>query len=221
MPKRIYGTCEAAILTLLAVGFRVPYHEWGTIEDGKWVLVSGELAKEETPITLPNFRFGRAMMSSIHETYYLRPEKVVSFEWKDQLPLLTELLSGESSRLFTSALQETGLWQTLQEKGPYTVFVPVDQAIENLSVKSFDALSPDKLRQFVSSHIVAGRFLSRDLMNLQNLKTLNGQVTGIELVNGKLRINQSRLLLKDTQARNGVIHYIYPPITPDEWGGGQ
>ena len=38
-------------------------------------------------------------------------------------------------------------------------------------------------------------------------------------MNGKLRINQSRLLLKDTETRNGVIHYIYPAITPDKWGG--
>ena len=115
-------------------------------------------------------------------------------------------------------MQESGLWQDLEEEGPFTVFVPVDQAIENLSNVSFDELSPAALKQFVSSHIIMGKFYVRDLMERERLEALNGQVLQVDLMNGKLRINQSRLLLKDTEARNGVIHFIYPAITPDEWG---
>jgi hypothetical protein len=209
------------IADALSIGFRVPYEDWENIEDGDWILVSGKLAEEETPITVPNFRFGRAMMSSIHETYYLQPEKVISFEWEDQLPLLTELLDGERSSLFARALQETGLWQTLQEKGPYTVFVPVNKAIEDLSGVSFDGLSPVELKQFVSSHIVAGKLLSRELLDLEELENLVGRSVSVESVNGKPIINQSRLLFKDRQARNGVVHFIYPAIILDEWVGQQ
>ena len=50
-------------------------------------------------------------------------------------------------------------------------------------------------------------------MERETLEALNGQVLRVELANGKLRIDESRLLLKDTEARNGVIHYIYPAIT--------
>jgi hypothetical protein len=136
----------------------------------------------------------------------------------DQLPLLTDQLSGQTNHLFSKALQESGLWQDPEEEGPFTVFVPVDQAIENLSGVSFDELSPAALKQLVSSHIIMSKFFVRNLMELERLETLNGQVLQVELTNGKIRINQSRLLLKDTEAHNGVIHFIYPAITPEEWG---
>lgn len=57
-----------------------------------------------------------------------------------------------------------------------------------------------------------GKFFVRDLMELERLETLNGQVLQVELTNGKLRINQCRLVLKNTEARNGVIHFIYLAI---------
>ena len=204
------------IADALAVGFRVPTEDWENIEDGQWIMVSGKLVQEETEITLPNFRFGRATMSSVHKTYHLQPEKIMSYDRVDQLPLLTDQLSGQTNRLFSKALQESGLWQDLEEEGPFTIFVPVDQALENLSGVSFEELSPEALRQLVSSHIVRGKFFSRDLMDRETVETINGRILQVELTNGKLRINQSRLLLKDTEARNGVIHYIYPVIAPEE-----
>ncbi len=209
------------IADMFAVGFRVHSDDWEQIEDGQWIMVSGKLAQEQTEIVLPNFRFGRAMLSSVHETYYLQPENIMSYDRVAQLPLLTDRLGTRTNRLFTRVLQESGLWQDLEGKGPFTVFVPVDQAIENLSSVSFDDLSPTALKQFASSHIVKGRFLTPDLMEQEKLETLDGGLLQVELMNGKLRINQSRLLFRNTEARNGVIHYIYPAILPGAWGGRQ
>ena len=135
------------------------------------------------------------------------------------LVLLTEQLSGQTSSRFRKALQDSGLWQELGGKGPFTVFVPVDQAIESLSGVSLGEPPPAALKQFVSVHIVRGRLPSRDLMEREELVTLSGQAVKVELVNGKLRVNQSRLLLKNSGARNGVIHYVSPAMTPDEWAG--
>ena len=209
------------IADMFAVGFRVRSDDWEQIEDGQWIMVSGKLVQEQKEITLPNFRFGRAMLSSVHETYYLQPENIMSYDRVAQLPLLTDRFGTMTNRLFTRVLQESGLWQDLEGKGPFTVFVPVDQAIENLSGVSFDDLSPTALKQFASSHIVRGRFLTPDLMEQEKLETLNGGLLQVEQYNGTLRINQSRLLLKNTEARNGVIHYIYPAILPGAWGSRQ
>ncbi|MBW1770864.1 MAG: fasciclin domain-containing protein [Deltaproteobacteria bacterium] len=205
------------IADALAVGFRVPTDELENFEEGQWIMVSGKLVPEETEITLPNFRFGRATMSSVHKTYHVQPEKIMSYNRIDQLPLLTDQLSGQTNRLFSEALQASGLWQDLEEEGPFTLFVPVDQALEALGDVSFEELSSDALKQLVSSHIVRGKFFSRDLMDRETVETLSGRVLQVELSNGKLRINQSRLLLKDTEARNGVIHYIYPAIVLDDF----
>jgi uncharacterized surface protein with fasciclin (FAS1) repeats len=91
--------------------------------------------------------------------------------------------------------------------------------MEAMSDVSLDELSPAALKQLVSAHLVMGRFLVQDLMEREQLEALNGRVLRAELTNGKVRIDQSRLLLKNTEARNGVIHYIYPALAPDGRGG--
>lgn len=199
-----------------ATGLRVPSIEWKNIKDGQLIMVSGKLVEEKKEITLPNFRFGNAMLSTVDKTYHLKPEKIMSYDRIDQLPFLTGRLEAQS-RLFNKALQESGLWRDLEQEGPFTVFVPVDEAIENLNDLSFDELSKAELKQFASSHIVRGKFLFQDLVELDRLETLNGQSLQVAPENAKVRINRSRLLLNNTEARNGVIHLIYPAILPDEW----
>jgi hypothetical protein len=198
-----------------ATGLRVPYAEWKSIRDGQWIMVSGKLVEEQEEIALPNFRLGNAMLSSVNKTYHLKPETIMSYDRIDQLPSLTGRL-GTQTYLFRRALQKSGLWQALEQEGPFTVFVPVDQAIENIDYLSFDELSKGELKQFASSHIVRGKFLTQDLMELDRLETLNGQVLQVGFENAKFRINQSRLLFKNYEARNGVIHFIYPAILPDD-----
>ena len=209
------------IADALVVGFRVPAEDLESIQDGQWILVCGKLVSEEEEITLPNFRFARATLSSVHKTYYIRPEKIMSYDRVAQLPLLTDQLKGQTNHLFVEALQASGVWQDLEAQGPFTVFVPVDQALETFNGVSLEALTPGVLKQLVSSHIVRGKFFSRDLMERDTVETLNGRVLQVELVNGKLRIHQSRLLFKDAEARNGVIHYIYPAIPQEESDTGR
>jgi hypothetical protein len=199
-----------------AVGLRVPSKDWRIIDDGQWIMVSGKLVKEQKEIAVPNFRLGNAMLSTVDKTYHLAPEKIMSYDRIDQLPLLTARF-GTQTRLFKKALQESGHWQDLEQEGPFTVFVPVDQAIEDLSGLSFHDLSEYELKQFIFAHIVKGKFFTQDLMELDRLESLNGQALFVSFENATFKINQSRLLFKNEEARNGVIHFIYPAILPDGW----
>jgi len=199
-----------------AVGLRVPFTDWRSIEDGQWIMVSGKLVEEQNEIALPNFRVGNAVLSNVDTAYHLKPEKIMSYDRIDQLPLLTARF-GTRARLFEKALQESGLWQELERKGPFTVFVPVDQAIEDLGAVSFDELSKGELKRFVSSHIVKGKFFTQDLMEWDRLESLNGQTLQIAFANARFQIDRSRLVFKNDEARNGVLHFIYPAILPDGW----
>ena len=207
---------------MFATGLRVPYENWKSIKDGQWFMVSGKLVKEKVEITLPNFRFGRAMLASVKKDYYLKPEKIMSYDRVDQLPLLTDMLSGEKKKLFSKAVKESGLWRDLEKDGPFTIFLPVDRAIENmlegLGESTFEDLSQSELKQFAATHIVNGKFSIKDILKEEFLEALNGQILKAGLVNGKVKINQSRLLFKDSGARNGIIHFIYPAFLPHEWG---
>jgi hypothetical protein len=198
-----------------AGGFRVPYQDWSSIEDGQWVMVSGDLAPETTGITVPNFPFGRAMLSTVNADFLIRPNTVMSYDRTDQLPLLTEQFHGSNTGLFVTRLQETGLWDDLGEEGPFTVLVPVDQAIEALGEEFFAGMPVEEVVRVLAGHIVPGRLLTGELMELDAIEALNGETLDVEVVNGKLRIGGSRLLFKNKEAKNGVIHYIYPVILPE------
>ena len=198
---------------MIAIGIRVPCDSLDTIEDGQWLMISGKLGKEETEIVLPNFRFSRSMMSSIHDTYHLQPDQILSYNRIDQLALLSDqILNGQSSQLFGKILKASGI-KELQEEGPFTVFLPVDRALESLEGIDFNEMSSEDMTQFIYSHIVRGKFFSSDLMGCDNLETLNGNRLTIRFNNAKLMIDESRALFKDTEARNGVIHYIYPALS--------
>ena len=177
---------------------------------------SFHLVEEQNEIALPNFRVGNAVLSNVDRAYHLKPEQIMSYDRLDQLPLLTAQL-GPRARLFEKALQESGLWQELEQEGPFTVFVPVDQAIESLRDEFFQGLSEYELKQFIFSHIVKGRFYTQDLVELDSMETLNGRTLQVGFANARFQINQSRLLFKNDEARNGVIHFIYPAILPDGW----
>ena len=200
-----------------AVGFRVPYDQWESIEDGQWIMVSGKLAPPGAVIDIPNFRFGMAMLSTIHNEFVIQPESVMTYDRVDQLPLLTDKLNSDSLQLFYRALEQTGLLQTLQEEGPFTVFAPVDQAMENLDEELFEDSQSESLKQLLSYHIIPGKFYMRELVERNSIKSLNGYKLKIEKEFGKLKIEQIRLLFKDQEARNGVIHFIYPVIVPAEF----
>jgi len=200
-----------------AVGFRVPYEQWEKIEDGQLIMVSGKLVQPGTTIDIPNFRFGMAMLSTIHNEIIIEPESVMTYDRVAQLPLLTDKLNSDNLSLFRKALEQTGLWQTLQEEGPFTVFAPVDQAMESLDEELFAGAERESLKQLLSYHIVPGKFFSKDLMERESLKSINGYELKIELEYGKLKAHGVRLLFKDVEARNGVIHFIYPAIVPADF----
>jgi uncharacterized surface protein with fasciclin (FAS1) repeats len=218
------------VADVFAVGFRIPYEQWESIEDGQLIMVSGKLDQPGPVLEIPNFRFGMAMMSTIHSEIIIQPDAVMTYDSVAQLPLLTEKLKSDNLKLFCRALEQTGLWQTLQEEGPYTVFAPVDQAMELLDEELFADTQLESLKQLLSYHIVPGRYYSRELAELKSIKSLNGYKITIEmeygklktdqvrlLFKGKLKTDQVRLLFKDVEAKNGVIHFIYPVIVPAEF----
>jgi uncharacterized surface protein with fasciclin (FAS1) repeats len=180
-------------------------------------MVSGKLVQPGTTIDIPNFRFGMAMMSTIHNEFIIETESVMTYDRVAQLPLLTDKLNSDNLSWFRKALEQTGLWLTLKEEGPFTVFAPVDQAMESLDEELFEDAERESLKQLLSYHIVPGKIFSKDLMERESLKSINGYELKIELEYGKLKTEQVRLLFKDVEARNGVIHFIYPAIVPADF----
>lgn len=195
---------------MIGTGLRVPSEDIEEFEDGQWVMISGKLVREEEVIQLPNFRFGRAMISSTNKDYFLLPEKIMTYDRIDQLPTLMEVISkGGKNQLFVEALEKSGMVKTLGEGQGYTIFLPAEQAMDKLDVP-IKKMSKRELVRFVKAHIVKGKLFNKDLIGKKQLKSLGKKKLDVEVVNGKPMVQNSRILFKDMEARNGVVHYVYP-----------
>jgi uncharacterized surface protein with fasciclin (FAS1) repeats len=70
-----------------------------------------------------------------------------------------------------------GLVETLSGPGPFTIFVPTDEAFDRLSGDQQANLfaNPEKLAKVLKYHIVPGYYTADDLLDRLFLKTLEGQ----------------------------------------------
>ena len=119
---------------------------------------------------------------------------------------------------FVSFLNETNHFDTLNGTGPYTVFIPRDEAFRKLPAGTVDGwLLPDnnaELRSIVSFHIVPGRYTTKELINGKTLTTYDGDTIRLSEQNGKLYIGNAAIVIQDITVSNGVIHVIDSILIP-------
>ena len=108
-------------------------------------------------------------------------------------------------------LKAAQLESSLSEAGPFTLFGPVNFAFSS-AIPDFESLlkstNTDKLSDILRGHVIAGKKMFRDLRDGQVFKTLNGKDVLVSVKNGEVRINGARILSKDRQASNGVMHSL-------------
>ena len=111
-------------------------------------------------------------------------------------------------------LKASNLEETLSGTGPFTVLAPVNLAFGNLiPPDTFENMvkqsnSNSKLSDMLAYHVVTGKKLLRDFRDGQKLQTVNGKELAVTILDGIVRINGARILAKDRQGSNGVVHSI-------------
>ena len=78
---------------------------------------------------------------------------------------------------FVKGVQSAGgLVETLSGPGPFTVFLPTDEAFDRLSGDQQAKLlnDPDKLAKVMKYHVVPGLYTATDMLDRIFLKTLDG-----------------------------------------------
>lgn len=81
------------------------------------------------------------------------------------------------SNKFVKGVQSVvGLAETLSGPGPFTIFVPTDEAFDRLSADQDSHLldDPDKLARVMKYHVVPGLYTADDMLDRIFLKTLDG-----------------------------------------------
>lgn len=131
--------------------------------------------------------------------------------------------------LFSAALEKVGLTETLNEKGPYTVLVPTDDAFNELGIfrpSDFDKMDLDSLKKVIQYHILPRRMLLRDIPS-NGVDVRYATLAGTELYaslgsvgpNGGTPANElffsgAKATRKDVILSNGVLYVLDKMMKP-------
>jgi uncharacterized surface protein with fasciclin (FAS1) repeats len=130
-----------------------------------------------------------------------------------------------------AAVKAAGLVETLEGKGPFTVFAPTNAAFSKLPAGTVETLvkpeNKDALTKILTYHVVPGRLTASALMKMvregggmARLKTVEGAELIVKQAGpGRLTVtdakgNVSVITIADVLQSNGVIHVIDTVLLP-------
>jgi uncharacterized surface protein with fasciclin (FAS1) repeats len=131
---------------------------------------------------------------------------------------LVSVASGaDNFKTLVAAVKAAGLVETLQSKGPFTVFAPTDAAFAKLPAGTVeDLLKPEnkeKLVAILTYHVVPGKVLAADVKTSE-AKTVQGQSVKLVVSDTGVTVDNAKVVKTDVMAENGVIHVIDTVIIP-------
>lgn len=127
-------------------------------------------------------------------------------------------LAVEDGRFTTlvAALQAAELNTVLAGEGPFTVFAPTDDAFAKLPAGTVEGLLANipGLKDVLLYHVVSGNVQAKDVLNLESADTLQGSSFAISIMDGKVMVNKSEVIITDIEAVNGTIHVVDTVLLP-------
>jgi uncharacterized surface protein with fasciclin (FAS1) repeats len=131
----------------------------------------------------------------------------------------TAAAAGKFETLLT-AVKAAGLYETLENDGPFTVFAPTDDAFSKLPSGQLDELlrpeNRDQLASILKYHVVPGTVMAADLSGkTMTGATLEGETLSIDLAGSAPKIQGAAIVQSDVTAKNGVIHIIDTVLIPE------
>jgi uncharacterized surface protein with fasciclin (FAS1) repeats len=141
-------------------------------------------------------------------------------------------MNSQDHTTLVAAVKAAGLVETLEGKGPFTVFAPTNAAFAKLPPGTVSGLlmpeNKDKLVSVLTYHVVAGDWTSTDLAleikkskdSMARLKTVQGGWLSVTTdKDGKWWVidengNKAMIEIADVTQSNGVIHVIDAVLMP-------
>jgi uncharacterized surface protein with fasciclin (FAS1) repeats len=116
-----------------------------------------------------------------------------------------------------AAVDAADLVDALKGEGPLTVFAPTDDAFNKLPEGTVPALLENTalLTDILLYHVVSGKVMAADVVNLSSAETLLGETISISVQDGRVFLNDEvEVIITDIEASNGVIHVIDTVLLP-------
>ena len=144
--------------------------------------------------------------------------------------IVENAVNSKDHTTLVAAVKAADLVETLQSKGPFTVFAPTNAAFDKLPKGTVETLlKPENLKtlqSILTYHVLAGKFSAADLAKKikagngkATLKTVSGGIL-VASIKGKSIIltdekgSVSTVTIADVNQSNGVIHVVDTVVLP-------
>jgi len=121
-------------------------------------------------------------------------------------------------KTLVAAIEAADLTETLMNGGPFTIFAPTNEAFAALPEGTLDELlkpeNKERLVAILTYHVIAGKVMAVDVVNIGSTATVNGQIVTITTGDG-VKVDDANVIRTDILAKNGVIHTIDKVIMPN------
>ncbi|WP_144214184.1 fasciclin domain-containing protein [Flavobacterium anhuiense] len=144
--------------------------------------------------------------------------------------IIENAVNSKDHTTLVAAVKAAGLVETLQGKGPFTVFAPTNEAFAKLPSGTVDnLLKPENiktLQTILTYHVVAGKWNASDISKAIKagkgkavLKTVSGGtltawMEGKDLYISDQSGNKAKVTISDVNQSNGVIHVVDTVLLP-------
>jgi len=144
--------------------------------------------------------------------------------------IIENAVNSKDHTTLVAAVKAAGLVETLEGKGPFTVFAPTNEAFAKLPPGTVDTLlKPENkamLVKILTYHVVAGNHSAADLMKMVKagggkamLKTVEGEPLVLSENGTKLFVSGEKsgvaeVTIPNVRQSNGVIHVVNAVVLP-------
>jgi uncharacterized surface protein with fasciclin (FAS1) repeats len=137
--------------------------------------------------------------------------------------IIQNAVNSKDHTTLVAAVKAAGLVDTLEGKGPFTVFAPTNNAFGKLPAGTVDTLvKPENkatLTKILTYHVVAGKLEASDLTDGKKLKTVEGEQLTVKRDGDKVTIidakgGSSTVTISNVNQSNGVIHVVDTVLMP-------
>ena len=137
--------------------------------------------------------------------------------------IVENAVNSKDHTTLVAAVKAAGLVDTLQSKGPFTVFAPTNAAFGKLPAGTVETLvkpeSKATLTKILTYHVVPGKLEAASLTDGKKLKTVEGEDLTVRLKDGKVWIvdakgGTSMVTIANVNQSNGVIHVVDTVLMP-------
>ena len=144
--------------------------------------------------------------------------------------IVENAVNSKDHTTLVAAVKAAGLVETLQSKGPFTVFAPTNAAFDKLPKGTVETLVKPENKEMLTSiltyHVVPGKISSKDLMKMMKAnggkyiaKTVQGEeltlwMKGKDIYVKDAKGGSAKVTIAEVNQSNGMIHVIDTVLMP-------